>query len=741
MAQMRTGLMRVTTQPLLYGKSGVYRTSEDWHRIDAQREKIPTAEQTINFVNKDGHYIRVDMVGQGPAISLPTNKGGGVSQGAGINNQIQNQSLTITSVSSDRSVRREKIYGQSLIYDYEKKHRVNVNPNAVMDFMGLQKEHQALADAAMQSYKESSTFFGRSAQAIQSSIANAQQMNNEIELSGLLSLGALAFNNTSNINSTGNIEYDKIDSDLKSMIDDPMAAKSYEIAPELRSQIKSEVKSALAAANYRKAANLIEQIDYDVKSDDKSSGFSNDDMIIEFEKNDSGIPKSPFSAGKLLTNKESSFGQVVRRISNRYQAVWAETKGLEGFTDGEKITYMGGVISVRMADHLLESNAAAEGMRMLAAANELLNGIQDGFTTEMISNIKLLVNFVPAVADAMDKLANLDLDSAVKFVSAIPEVTKKAYSVALTKIKELERASPYEKGQILGHCMGFAAAIIATDGVAGQLKAAALASDSVLATRALMVAAKINVGGNVERAFRASLPLIYTEKVAKWSAMIEKSSPKVQDLMTRFVGQSAHLGTALGKTEKMAGAGWDLTEESFQRIAQQAEKISVNLKGIKGIKEKVPVYRGLRTEFVENNMKQHGLSKTDAVFAYHPSQITNVNRFTLGGELGIDARYASESIETAIAELGGNAKGYTFAKKNIQFNNLLDLTDKRVLDKLEIKLDDVASLLKKGSPTSYEIPQVIGNYAKEYGYDGIKFYSAPMRDNNLYRTNWAIFGK
>lgn len=74
----------------------------------------------------------------------------------------------------------------------------------------------------------------------------------------------------------------------------------------------------------------------------------------------------------------------------------------------------------------------------------------------------------------------------------------------------------------------------------------------------------------------------------------------------------------------------------------------------------------------------------------------------------------------------------TFIYKGVESDNLLDLTNSAVREKIGVSLNQITN-------NSYEFTDVIGTWAREKKYSGIIYPSARGTSDNLYFVNIAIF--
>jgi len=101
----------------------------------------------------------------------------------------------------------------------------------------------------------------------------------------------------------------------------------------------------------------------------------------------------------------------------------------------------------------------------------------------------------------------------------------------------------------------------------------------------------------------------------------------------------------------------------------------------------------------------------------YPENIEASYRYTRPGTGGI---YAANSAKTALAEVTYwkvDLNRRKLIKKRIHLEKVLDLTRKRIRKKLGVTREEITQ-------NDYELPQAIGDWAIENGFDGIRFPSA-----------------
>ncbi len=107
------------------------------------------------------------------------------------------------------------------------------------------------------------------------------------------------------------------------------------------------------------------------------------------------------------------------------------------------------------------------------------------------------------------------------------------------------------------------------------------------------------------------------------------------------------------------------------------------------------------------------------------------NRFISGLYL---SEKKSGNVFEAIHYNGGTANRDLFEFSNVKIENLLDLSNEQNLEKLGTTLDN---MMLTNTKNDYEFTNVIAKWAKEKGYNGVKFKGA--RGNGEDYINFVIF--
>ena len=136
------------------------------------------------------------------------------------------------------------------------------------------------------------------------------------------------------------------------------------------------------------------------------------------------------------------------------------------------------------------------------------------------------------------------------------------------------------------------------------------------------------------------------------------------------------------------------------------------------------VWRGANKKYITNS---------EDLFKFHKGMDSRISRYNIGQK----ALYTSLKEETAIKELMEktdltlNQLKNTYIigqSKNININQVLDLTDPKVIKQLDISTDKLIKNIQKNT-NAYDLTQVIGHIARSKNFKGIITHSAPDISN------------
>lgn len=120
--------------------------------------------------------------------------------------------------------------------------------------------------------------------------------------------------------------------------------------------------------------------------------------------------------------------------------------------------------------------------------------------------------------------------------------------------------------------------------------------------------------------------------------------------------------------------------------------------------------------------------RVSTTWTTHEGNIASNHRYSGKGR---GAVYGGTSQQTAYKEIShypGSVEGRIPVSRNVELDNVLDLTDPAVRQRLRVSLNDITG-------DSYQRTQPIGDWARGLGYNGILAPSARNKDG----SNLIIF--
>ena len=120
----------------------------------------------------------------------------------------------------------------------------------------------------------------------------------------------------------------------------------------------------------------------------------------------------------------------------------------------------------------------------------------------------------------------------------------------------------------------------------------------------------------------------------------------------------------------------------------------------------------------------------------HKGNVNAVHRYSGKGRSGI---YAGTTRRTAAKEVAsyGQLEGRIAVRRNVSVDNVLDLNRWSVRRRLGIRMRDIAGT----GPGKYRMPHIIGNWARQNGYNGLLVPSAQNKFLGLFHgKNLVVFG-
>ena len=194
------------------------------------------------------------------------------------------------------------------------------------------------------------------------------------------------------------------------------------------------------------------------------------------------LARSPLGYGSLGP-AQASVDPGIRWEADAYEAMWAESGGLQALGDVDRLEYVVGADMIRLASAAASIGDYTRRDGLLSGADALLQGVR-GFTEGMIDGLVATAELVPELALALPSLAN--------FLTASPDAqiaTLSRILASLPKVKEYVMLSlarlhdqwvsggEYERSRLLGRAMFEIGTFLATGEIAAYLKVAGEAGE------------------------------------------------------------------------------------------------------------------------------------------------------------------------------------------------------------------------------------------------------------------------
>lgn len=472
------------------------------------------------------------------------------------------------------------------------------------------------------------------------------------------------------------------------------------------------------------------------------SGSSVSSNILNKMVNSQGVlqTNSYFDNKVFNTPLKSENGQIVRRIANRYQALWAQSDSLTYLTSQEKAQFFLGTTLLSLGDQSLAANDLVRGSGFLSAAQSLIDGLT-GYKDGLVNSITDLVKSIPELAHlAGEGVVSLITDPkgswevTANFVTRLPEFGSILLNTLAHDYEKISTGTAYEKGEILGK---YTLDIIGLLASAGSLNAAQNVTKLTGLKSILETSKDFKL---VRSLLNSHLGSKIPELGSKTAAFFEKVPPEVRNGLKFSSSKQPEIADAIAKNYYQSLVHGDLPSSKYlerlaasKQLVNDPSKVEKLVSFHKNISKEIDKVQAVQIEgvfsraipkFIEQNGVKKYLTPED-VFKSHPSQIFSEHRYTIGGELGHSGLYVSEgriADTKELLRLETNSKNFDqliFSEKSFKFDSMLDLTDSKNLSKLG---------LEKGllETEDYLYPQIIGDIAKNKGFKGIIFESTKV---------------
>lgn len=541
---------------------------------------------------------------------------------------------------------------------------------------------------------------------------------------------------------------------------DPLIVRIYTLNETAQAQIAEDVRQALADQNYLRAAAELEALQYEASGDKVPADLArlrNPDGIFRFEVAAPSIPTSPLANARLRTPETSEVGQIVRRLANRYQAVWADTRGLSNWSADQVTVYVSGLSLLRSADEAL-SIGNPGGHALLRLSNAFLD-FTLGLTQGAVKGVEELVKLVPdmyklggEIIEAMRDPGQL-ADLAVQIAASTPQIIDAIWQAALNVSDQLANGTARERGEILGRAAFEAILAFGTGGSASAAKSAGQAAKSLAALK--KAADAINTS-TVRRLARSALvreigtaidsvpkPLVKDfistaakdpDKFYDAAGIYRRARETLGDVVAADIARVALRTENPGAREFLKMATASIKDEKnkalylkngkdAQRIVNQYQRIDSAIRKEKPIKIEGYVTRLADRAFV---------SPTEPEKAFAKGEWSRVakGRYGMGGPEGQFVQSAgfgtTEEAARAVARAEIKSYGYDISNmvehtRQISYDGVLDLRKPRPLG-----LTPKAITILRDYDHSYETTNIIGHSAKRNGFKAVLAPSAAL---------------
>lgn len=529
--------------------------------------------------------------------------------------------------------------------------------------------------------------------------------------------------------------------DAAALASSPLRTAEYEFNLDAAKLMETNLQVAAEEKRFQDMSEISEALTYG-----KTDGKIRKSKVLEKYARPDGVLKvgGTFDNAKFKTPIQSPFGQSIRRLANRYQSLWAQSNGLSVLSPAEHARYTLGALAVSLADsELSQANDDDENIRrgagFLSLAQSMAESIA-GFGSGVADSLETLAKAIPELAIlSAHGVHNLFTspeaawDMTFDFIMSLPEMSGQVLAVLAKDYTQLKNGTAYERGEVLGRYALDIVSLAASAGAGAALKGSALGVRVGELGSILAKSVPMSVQTRAGLALTSSIEMLNKMPVPAREALekaVLKKLPTVPEFTRTYVtavnrGQTQ----TVQYLERVVSNGINgVDSKRIAKLAKLHSQAFKTLDSIPGVKRDGVVSRAIAKEVVENGVRR--TLTVDDVFKSHWSQLTNDHRYTIGGPLGNSGLYMTEgsiadTSATLIQETRKAASDLIMAEKRIQYSRLLDLTDERTLRKLGLDFNKIEHI------DDYSWTQMIGDAAKQKGYEGIIFRSTKGPLDNI----------
>jgi len=532
-----------------------------------------------------------------------------------------------------------------------------------------------------------------------------------------------------------------------------LSHRTYEMNETARLELENSFKNALAEREFAAVFDSVEPLTRSLVDGKArvfaSAGIINSEGVVHIGNLTQGKLASPLDSRQWQTPKETSEGEIVRRLANKYQKIYLESNGLRVLKSQEKARFVLGQMALGLGDQNLARGFFERGSTFLAMADTLVDsllGMPYGAGEGLLSFAKSIPEMGVLLSKGVEQWWEDPVASwgaVAAFAADLPELGGMIPVILSHKYQEMRAATDFERGKILGRALFDVALSI---GAVGEVKiiqslssvekfeaAAAMAASASLKTA-------VQEGAVLEGLGKAAAPI---------AKAVEEMPAAAREVLVRYARSSPEVAVKLAAAKAKVLAQGEVPTARFidKMMASDApislsevdEVVDVHIKLMKELPQ-IPKteFSGMVTRGIKKGQVPDGKggmrSLTEAdILELSPTNSATEHRFSIGGELGEKAQYfviggKAEAIPGIILEL--DAKGpaeVLFSETKVTSTRVLDTTDpavEAVLVKLGIET------ISDPSPI-YNFTQALGNAARANGFDGMIVLPSKMKGRNL----------
>jgi RES domain-containing protein len=537
-----------------------------------------------------------------------------------------------------------------------------------------------------------------------------------------------------------------------SSLNDPLGARQYDLTDSARAEHLATAKEAIQKKGIRTAVEksqvLLNQRDsFESKKAALQLAPAFRDGVAQTAS--FGVQeRSPWDKSGFNTPANTPSGQVLRRIANKSQIAWVETKSLHTATDEGASAYLASVAALRAADESFAQGRMQEGYGLANLADNL-SDLTRGAYRGAIKSLQGTAMALPQLAGAINGFAQTLVSDPAEALAMSGRVLESipglAYAIVMQKIemaKKFETGSFAERGEVIGELAGDLVVDWVTEGTFSAIKKGVSSVKVLEKSSRLSEVARMAAKSGLEKS--AALASRFAGPRANAMIKMARNNPRAAaetvGIMSRLTIQgqkeaAEFLGRATAAEARYLGQ-----PGNAKRLAVTYTQIQARLKNISPVNFDGEITRGIPAQVpVAGGFKLN--SKAD-VFDWHQGIKRADGRYSLKGPEGQEALYTAMgsggSVQSHILSEMKDTQmsNVIFDSQSVRLSGGLDLTNPAVRKELGVNLTDITKESAAGN-SEYLLTQVIGHAAEKEGY---KFILAPSAVDKT-KINVILLGK